>query len=929
MSNLSAFPYIAERSEGTPGLWNYPLSIISANIAAIDSGLTLSSPSGNTFSVLTNLETSGGAHFQFLSIGSTPPSYATTAGITVRVNSGTSDYLYLSDSAAQRSSYVIGSRAGATGDGLNIWDASAGTLIVSFSKQSTRFYAPVVGAITDIGGAIFNVTSYGALGDGVSNDRAAIQATLDAASANGGGTAFFPNGTYFISSALTLRNRVSLLGAGRGAQISLSSQSQDMFKGSVVGDLRISSIYFNGPGNDQTDSGDDGGNGFNLSQCSQVGISNCWFERFDDCVIASNCTALEINNNFFRKYSGAAARLLNVMDSGFAQNQCNGDRRGVGSGQSAVNGVWLSSTGNGYTNNCVIANNEIRNTSFECILVIAHHCAIVGNTCFDALDGINCQTGSDETQQPTVGGSFNVVVGNVLRQQVGLGSGIRIGNSSGQNTVSGHDNLISGNQVDTTTGVGMDLTLDAFNNVVAHNYLINNSSHGIASGVSANYNQFIGNSIYSARGHGMLIQGGTGNLISNNIIRSSLQNGLRVVGTSNNLHITGNLVFDSDVSTSGSWANIEIAPSGSITTISLMGNRCFNTIAGSFANQGIAVGGASTATNVSLIGNDCRGNKAATNGINVNANPTCFLFGNLEGSNTTGVEERSMVGDGVALGPGLAFSSEVSLGLYRSAASSMGMSYGQFQLVAGTSLLPGLGFSSETSLGLYRSATSILALSYGQLGLPSGTAAAPSMAFAGDTDTGIYRVASNFLAIAAGGGDGLYVTNLQIRFPGTGSQNTPTVAWNSESSLGFYRSGVSTVGLSYGAFQVPDGSSTTPSLGYSSNSSLGFYSSGVQTIAQSYGTFDLTATIASLGTIRVKSGANNSCGTAVLGSNGSVNVANTYVKTGDLIFLTDQTAGGTLGDLELGGIRNSSGFTILSTSLTDTSTVAWLIVRPG
>ncbi len=85
----------------------------------------------------------------------------------------------------------------------------------------------------------------------------------------------------------------------------------------------------------------------------------------------------------------------------------------------------------------------------------------------------------------------------------------------------------------------------------------------------------------------------------------------------------------------------------------------------------------------------------------------------------------------------------------------------------------------------------------------------------------------------------------------------------------------------------------------------------------------------SLASITVKSGANNSCGTAVLGSNGSVNVANTYVKTGDLIFLTDQTPGGTLGDLELGGIRNSSGFTIQSTSITDTSTVGWLIIRPG
>src|SRR2546425_6896786 len=101
-------------------------------------------------------------------------------------------------------------------------------------------------------------------------------------------------------------------------------------------------------------------------------------------------------------------------------------------------------------------------------------------------------------------------------------------------------------------------------------------------------------------------------------------------------------------------------------------------------------------------------------------------------------------------------------------------------------------------------------------------------------------------------------------------------------------------------------------------------------MALSFGTIDLTGSgaMTSIASLKIKSGTNNSCGTAVLGSNGSVNVANTYVATGDLIFLTDQTPGGTLGDLEMTGIRAGSGFTIASTGVTDTSTVAWLIIRP-
>ena len=46
----------------------------------------------------------------------------------------------------------------------------------------------------------FNVKAYGAVGDGVTDDTAAIQAAVDAAAAAGGGTVFFPRGTYIIAS---------------------------------------------------------------------------------------------------------------------------------------------------------------------------------------------------------------------------------------------------------------------------------------------------------------------------------------------------------------------------------------------------------------------------------------------------------------------------------------------------------------------------------------------------------------------------------------------------------------------------------------------------------------------------------------------------------------------------------------------------------
>ncbi|MBA1244267.1 putative Ig domain-containing protein [Pseudomonas japonica] len=70
---------------------------------------------------------------------------------------------------------------------------------------------------------IFNVKDFGAVGDGVTDDTAAIQATIDAAAAAGGGTVFVPTGTFIVSAGeepsdgcLMLKSNVYMEGAGAG-----------------------------------------------------------------------------------------------------------------------------------------------------------------------------------------------------------------------------------------------------------------------------------------------------------------------------------------------------------------------------------------------------------------------------------------------------------------------------------------------------------------------------------------------------------------------------------------------------------------------------------------------------------------------------------------------------------------------------------------
>lgn len=67
-------------------------------------------------------------------------------------------------------------------------------------------------SFSSIGLPYLNVRDYGAKGDGVTNDRAAIQAAINAAAATHG-TVFFPWGTYAIFSALTVPSFVHLVGA--------------------------------------------------------------------------------------------------------------------------------------------------------------------------------------------------------------------------------------------------------------------------------------------------------------------------------------------------------------------------------------------------------------------------------------------------------------------------------------------------------------------------------------------------------------------------------------------------------------------------------------------------------------------------------------------------------------------------------------------
>jgi hypothetical protein len=93
---------------------------------------------------------------------------------------------------------------------------------------------------------IYNVKNYGAIGDGITDDAAAIQATIDTAEKAPWGIVMFPAGTYFIRSALKPVSFITMMGVGIGSKILQASgtnfnmlESKDRIYHLTITNLRL------------------------------------------------------------------------------------------------------------------------------------------------------------------------------------------------------------------------------------------------------------------------------------------------------------------------------------------------------------------------------------------------------------------------------------------------------------------------------------------------------------------------------------------------------------------------------------------------------------------------------------------------------------------------------------------------------------------
>lgn len=135
-----------------------------------------------------------------------------------------------------------------TGNGSGIFAALAapsGSSLVGFLQAGTGAVATIVQAKLR---ETVSVKDFGAMGDGVTDDTAAIQAAIDFVYAAGGGTVLVPTGVYLINAPLSIISAVSLIGKGQRSSIirkttnTVASGSATARGGAVTDSFSVDSI---------------------------------------------------------------------------------------------------------------------------------------------------------------------------------------------------------------------------------------------------------------------------------------------------------------------------------------------------------------------------------------------------------------------------------------------------------------------------------------------------------------------------------------------------------------------------------------------------------------------------------------------------------------------------------------------------------------
>jgi len=158
------------------------------------------------------------------------------------------------------------------------------------------------------------------------------------------------------------------------------------------------------------------------------------------------------------------------------------------------------------------------------------------------------------------------------------------------------------------------------------------------------------------------------------------------------------------------------------------------------------------------------------------------------------------------------------------------------------------------------------------------------------------------------------VTTLKFQ-AGDGAANSPTYSFSNSTAMGLFRAANNVIGFT---------TASTEAMRIDASQRVGI--GGTPTAEKLEVTGNIAMVVAGDG-LKIKEGSNARMGVATLGAGGTIVVNNTSITANTRIFLTTQTAGGTVGSPYVSATSVGTSFTISSTNAADTSTVAYLLIE--
>ena len=370
--------------------------------------------------------------------------------------------------------------------------------VISAADTSKHVSAPVtVQAAPQSGCApaptsslVVSVKTYGAKGDGRTDDTAAIQAAIEVV-AGTGGTLLVPDGTYMINAILN-SNKGLILRSNMTLRMSSGAVLKAITNGSPAYAIlylpRVTNVNIIGgtvEGDRSTHTGTLGESGMGISVATSANVfiegvtaKECWGDGF--YVGGTNCTNITLCNvvadhNRRQGLSVVYADGVMVRNSTFKNTQGTLPEAGIdiepNAGETVANMQILGCTftnnsGGGIQNGVAISN---RGISFIRNVIIDGN-VMVGNG-FNAANG---HTGGGGVETSNTAG--HRITNNVMRDNKNWGLRLRD---------EADDTIVTGNTITGTTGDGIYLDPTITNYTITGNTVTGNTRYGIYQGSGA------------------------------------------------------------------------------------------------------------------------------------------------------------------------------------------------------------------------------------------------------------------------------------------------------------------------------------------------------------------------------------------------------------------------------------------------------------